>query len=91
MAVRHHSAIKAARQAEKRRERNRTSVNAVRSQIKRVLTAVSAKKADEAKTALREAVASLSKAVSKGIMKRNTVSRRVSRLTLKVNGLASQA
>ena len=88
MAVRHQSAIKAARQAEKRRERNRAALNQVKSQIKRVATAVESKKADEAKTALREATATLAKAVSKGLMKPNTASRRISRLAHQVNALA---
>jgi small subunit ribosomal protein S20 len=88
MAVRHQSAIKAARQAEKRRDRNRAALNTVKSQIKRVLTAVEAKKTDEAKAALREATSTLAKAVTKGLMKRNTASRRISRLAHQVNSLA---
>lgn len=88
MAVRHQSAIKAARQAEKRRDRNRAALNMVKSQIKRVLTAVEAKKPDEAKAALRDATSTLAKAVTKGLMKRNTASRRISRLAHHVNSLA---
>jgi small subunit ribosomal protein S20 len=88
MAVRHQSAIKAARQAEKRRERNRAALNTVKSQIKRVLTAVEAKKAVEAKSALREATSTLAKAVTKGLMKPNTASRRISGLANRVNALS---
>jgi small subunit ribosomal protein S20 len=88
MAIRHQSAIKAARQAEKRRDRNRAALNTVKSQIKRVLTAVETKKVDDAKTALRDATATLAKAVSKGLMKPNTASRRIARLAHQVNSLA---
>ena len=82
MAERHQSAIKAARQAERRRDRNRAALNTVKSQIKRVLTAV------EAKTALRDATSTLAKAVTKGLLKRNTASRRIARLANQVNSLA---
>ncbi len=88
MAERHQSAIKAARQAARRRDRNRAALNTVKSQLKRVLTAVEAKKADEAKTALRDATSTLAKAVTKGLLKRNTASRRISRLAHQVNSLA---
>lgn len=91
MAMRHQSAIKAARQAEKRRERNRAALNTVKSQVKRVVTAVAEKKADEAKTALRDAASTLGKATSKGLIKPNTASRRISRLAHHVNSLAPKA
>lgn len=88
MPVIHQSTIRRARQSERRRERNRATMNAVKSLVKRVQTAVAEKKTDEAKTLLREAVSALGKAVTKGTMKRNTASRRISRLTLHVNALS---
>ena len=54
---------------------------------KRVLTAVELKEVETAKTALSVAYKELDKAVSKGIMKKNTVSRKKARLTAKVNAL----
>lgn len=89
MPVIHKSTIKRARQSETRRLRNRTTLNGIRSLIKKTLAAVEQKQADEAATALRKATAALSKAANKGVMKRNTVSRRISRLTLRVNALAA--
>lgn len=89
MAVRHKSTIKRARQALKRHERNKAVLSSVRGMVKKVLTAVEEKKAAEAKALLREASSTLGKAVSKGVMKRNTASRRISRLALKVNALAA--
>jgi small subunit ribosomal protein S20 len=92
MPVVHKSTIKRARQAEKRYQRNRTVLSSVKSLMKKVLTAVEEKNAEEAKASLREATSALHKAATKGIIKRNTASRRVSRLTARVNAVtASQA
>ncbi|MDL1889376.1 30S ribosomal protein S20 [Nitrospirales bacterium NOB] len=87
MPVVHKSTIRRARQSEKRRLRNRATLSAVRSVIRKVQDAIAAKKPDEAKTSLRQATAALSKAVTKGVLKQNTASRRVSRLTTRVNAL----
>jgi small subunit ribosomal protein S20 len=57
--------------------------------IRKVTDAIADKKIDDAKPSLREATAALSKAVSKGVLKRNTASRRVSRLAQRVNALAA--
>ena len=85
----HKSTIKRARQAQKRLHRNRTVLSAVKGVIRKVLGAVDAKDAQTAKASLREATSALSKAVTKGILKRNTASRRVSRLAAKVKALTS--
>jgi small subunit ribosomal protein S20 len=84
----HKSTIRRARQADRRHERNRATFNTVKTLIKRVQTAVAEKKTDEAKTSLQEAASAIGKAVSKGILHRNTASRRISRLTLRVNALS---
>ena len=91
MPVVHKSTIKRARQAERRAQRNRAVLSSVKSVMKKVLTAVESKNAAAAKTALREAVAALSKARSKGVLRRNTVSRRISRLAARVNALSVKA
>jgi small subunit ribosomal protein S20 len=85
----HKSTIRRARQAETRRARNRTTLNTVKAFIKKALAAVDQKKTDEAATALREASSAISRAASKGVIKRNTASRRISRLTLRVNALTA--
>jgi len=85
----HKSTIKRARQALKRLQRNRTVLSAVKGVIRKVVGAVDAKDAQAAKASLREATSALSKAVTKGILKRNTASRRISRLAAKVNALTS--
>jgi small subunit ribosomal protein S20 len=85
----HTSTIKRARQAEKRRQRNRAMLGAVKGSMKKVLIAVNEKDGEAAKVSLREATSALSKAVTKGIIKPNTASRRISRLAVKVNGVKS--
>lgn len=89
MPVIHKSTIRSARQAEHRRERNRSTMNTVKTVVKKVQSAVAEKKTDDAKTFLHEAVSAIGKAVTKGALKRNTASRRISRLTLHVNGLSA--
>ena len=85
----HKSTIKRARQAQKRLQRNRTVLSAVKGLARKVLGAVEAKDAQAAKASLREATSAFSKAVTKGILKPNTASRRVSRLADRVNALTS--
>lgn len=89
MPVVHKSTIKAARQAEKRRQRNRAVMTAVKGTIKKVATAVVEQDVTAAKASLREATSALSKAATKGVLKRNTASRRISRLTRQVNAMPS--
>jgi len=84
----HKSTIRRARQADRRHERNRTTLNTVKTLIKKVQSAVAGKKTDEAKTSLLEATSMIGKAVSKGVLHRNTASRRISRLALRVNALS---
>jgi small subunit ribosomal protein S20 len=84
----HKSTIRRARQAERRHERNRATVNTLKTLIKKVQSAVAGKKADEAKASLLEATSAIGKAVSKGVFHRNTASRRISRLALRVNSLS---
>ena len=84
----HQSTIRRARQAERRQERNRATMNTVKTLIKKVQSAVAGKKVDEAKTSLLDATSAIGKAVSKGVLHRNTASRRISRLALRVNALS---
>jgi small subunit ribosomal protein S20 len=89
MPVVHKSTIKRARQAEKRHLRNRAVLASVKNAMKKVMTAVEEKNTTEAATLLREATAALHKAVTKGVLKRNTASRRISRLATTVNALTA--
>ncbi len=91
MPVVHKSTIRRARQSEKRRLRNRATLSSVRSILRKVQEAITAKKPEEAKATLRDATAALGKAVTKGVLKPNTASRRVSRLAVRVNALTASA
>ena len=73
------SAEKQNRKMIKHRTRNRAANAAIRTAVKAARTAVDAKTA-EAATVVKDAVAIIDSAVSKGILKRETASRYVSRL-----------
>ena len=74
-------------------ERNASRNQAIKSRVKtykkKVLSAVEAKNVDEAKAALNVVYKELDKAVTKGVLKKNTASRKKSRLAVKVNALAN--
>jgi small subunit ribosomal protein S20 len=91
MPVIHKSTIRRARQAVKRRTRNHVTLGTLKSLVKKVQTAVAEKKVEDAKASLRLATSALGKAVTKGVMKPNTASRRIARLTLRVNSLAASS
>ena len=74
---------------ERNRLRNQAVKSRVKTFVKKVLVAVDANNVDEATTALNVAYKELDNAVTKGILKKNTVSRKKSRLAAKVNSLAS--
>src|SRR4026207_746921 len=89
MPVVHKSTIRRARQSLKRQARNRATLGALKSLVKKVQAAVAEKKGEDAKGSLRRATSALGKAVTKGVIKPNTASRRIARLTLHVNSLSS--
>jgi len=74
------SAEKQNRKMIKNRARNRAAMGKLRTAIKTARVAVDGKTA-EAAALVKSAVAIVDSAVSKGILKRNTASRYVSRLT----------
>jgi small subunit ribosomal protein S20 len=86
----HKSAEKRARQALKRRERNRNVKSEARTRVKAVRAAVGAGDAEAARERLRQAERSLRKAASKGVLKKATAGRTVSRLSRAVHGLSSR-
>lgn len=74
------SAIKRARQQNKRRSHNLTVRHAVKKDVKAVVDAIAVGDAKATETALRAATSELDRAVKKGTLHRNTASRRISRL-----------
>lgn len=73
------SAEKQNRKMIKHRARNRAAMATLRTAVKKARSAVDAKQADAA-AVVKEAISIIDGAVSKGILKRNTASRYVSRL-----------
>lgn len=65
--------------------RNKAMKSRVKTAVKKVEAAVAHKEAEAAKTALRAAITDISKAGSKGVYHKNTVARKISRLTKAVN------
>lgn len=82
------SAIKRTKTNEKRRLRNASQKSALRTAVKSFETAVDTQNVDTAKTALVNAIKKLDKAVTKGLVHKNTANRRKSRLAKKLNELA---
>jgi small subunit ribosomal protein S20 len=78
------SAIKRIRTSEKRRLRNRTVRSRVRSVLKTARTAVTAP-GEDARTAVLLAIRTLDKAVTKGVIHRNTAARKKSALARRLN------
>jgi len=83
----HKSAEKRDRQSVKRRERNVADKSAIKTKIKSVLSAVGAKDKEASASALKAAIPALDKAAVKGVIHKNNASRRISRLTKKINAL----
>ena len=89
MAQRHASAQKRARQNAQRNQRNTMLRSALRTAVKKVVAAVDASNVEAAQTELPKAIRALGKATSKGIIHKNTASRKISRLTRSVNALVA--
>jgi small subunit ribosomal protein S20 len=81
MPVVHKNTLKAARQALKRRGRNRAVLSGLKGVIKKLQAAIQQKQTDQATTLLREASRALQRAATKGVIHRNAASRKLSRLT----------
>ena len=87
----HKSAKKRVRQNEKRRAVNRSNRSGLRTQIKKLRSAISGTDQNLSQELLNPTVSAIDKAVNKGILHKNTAARYKSRLTGHVNGLATAA
>lgn len=85
----HQSAKKRIRQTAKRTAINRARTSRIKTFIKRVERAVESGDAATASAALRAAEPEIRRGVSKGVLKLNTASRRIARLSRKVNRLSA--
>jgi small subunit ribosomal protein S20 len=83
----HRSAEKRLRQTEKRTAINRSRLSRVRTFVKKVETAIASGDKEAAQSALRVAQPEMHRATTKGVLHRNTVSRKLSRLAARINAL----
>lgn len=79
------SAIKRTLQSEKRRIRNSHVKSTMKTKIKRALVAIEKKDQGQVETLFRDAVASIDKASTKGVVHKNNAARKVSRLSRKLH------
>lgn len=80
------SAYKELRKAKLRHYKNIATRTEIKTLSKKFLKLVEAKKADEAKKSLNELISKIDRAVTKGVIKNNAASRKVSRLMKKLSG-----
>ncbi len=80
----HKSAKKRIRRNANRAEINKSRVSRIRTFLKRVETAIASGDKIAAQTALKEAQPELMRGVSKGVLHKNTASRKMSRLSAQV-------
>ena len=85
----HKSALKRARQSEIRRVRNSGFKSNTKKAVKALRAAVTNESADEAKESLVRTMSILQKTASKGVIHKNTASRKISRLARQVNRLTT--
>jgi small subunit ribosomal protein S20 len=83
----HKSAEKRLRQTEKRTVTNRARISRVRTFVKKVEAAIETGDRAAAQSALQLAQPELHRATTKGVLHKNTVARKLSRLATRINAL----
>lgn len=83
----HKSAVKRNRQAQAGRLRNRANRSKMKTVVRSLNEAIESGSVEEAKTALQTAVPVIAKTASKGTIHKKNASRKISRLTKRVNAL----
>lgn len=84
----HFSALKRARQTEKRSARNRTNTSRLRTALRDLRESLTKGDKAGAEQVFRQTVSALDKAIQKGVIHENTASRYKSRLSARLNALA---
>ena len=82
------SAKKAARQAVRRTEVNKSRTTRARTAVRSVEEAIASGKKEDAAKALKAAAPVLARNAQKGVLHKKTASRKVSRLTARVKAMA---
>lgn len=86
----HKSAAKAHKQSLARKSRNTSIISKIKTFIKKVEEALTSGNKEEAKKAMVAAESAIMKGVTKKVIKKNTASRKVSRLSKKVKSSTSK-
>jgi len=84
----HKSAKKRIRQTERRTSVNRARKGRIRTSLRKVEEAIAAGKKSAARDALRKAQPELMRGVSKGVYKKQTAARKLSRLSARIKSMA---
>lgn len=82
-------ARKRVKQAIRRTKVNRNRVSRIRTYLRRVDHAIESGNDEAAATALREAQPEVMRGVSRGVLHKNTASRKISRLSKQIKALSS--
>jgi small subunit ribosomal protein S20 len=85
------SAKKAARQAERRTEVNKNRRSRMRTFMRKVEEAIASGDKEAANVALREAQPEIQRSAAKGIIHKNTASRKISRMSARIKALGAAA
>ena len=85
----HKSAKKRIRRNANRAEINKSRISRIRTFVKRVEAAITSGDKSAAQIALREAQPELMRGVTKGVLHKNTVSRKISRLSARVKAVSA--
>ena len=86
----HFSALKRARQTERRTARNRNNTSRLRTELRKLREAITAGNKENAQAAFRAAVSLLDKSIRKGVLHRNTAARYKSRLSARLSAVTSK-
>lgn len=84
----HKSAEKRNRRAQRRTEINGARISRIRTSVKKVEAAIASGDKSAATAALKAAEPELMRGVNKGVVHKNTASRRVSRLSQRIKALS---
>jgi small subunit ribosomal protein S20 len=86
----HFSALKRARQTEKRTARNRANTSRLRTTLRELRESLAKGDLQAANQVFRQTVSALDKAVQKGVLHENTASRYKSRLNVRLNAVGKK-
>ncbi len=83
------SVLKRIRQSNERRERNKDVKSNMRTAIKKLYAAMDSRDIEQARQELQKVIPSIDTAASKGVIHKNTASRKISRLNRRFHVLSS--